>query len=169
MRSRRGRRTLQPAEVGSSPAPSHGPVSMIRRVSRPSCPVARTEDVYTEQVDTEILLFDGRRAVFFQLNRTAALVWQNADGTRTVTDLVEILRHEVGDLADEDLVLVSLDRLKEQDLLESGYEPREPEEARFSRRRWIQRTLLAGTAAMAALPVVTGMVAPTPAAASSTK
>jgi hypothetical protein len=120
----------------------------------------------TEQVHGELLVYDEQRDVACRLNRTAALIWQSADGERSVADLVGVLREELGDLADEDLVMVTLDRLEEQGLLESGYPRREPHAARLSRRRFIRRVGVVGTAALA-LPVVQSIVAPTPAAAQS--
>lgn len=130
------------------------------------CPVARSADLLTEELDEELLVYDEQRHVACRLNRTAALVWQNSNGERSVTDLVEVLREEVGELADEDLVMVTLDRLAEHGLLSSGYAPRERETARLSRRRFIRRVGVIGAAALA-LPVVQSIVAPVPAAAAS--
>jgi hypothetical protein len=131
-----------------------------------SRPVARKADLLTEELDDELLVFDDARQLACRLNRTAALVWQNSDGERTVDDLVELLREELGELADEDLVMVTLDRLDEQGLIESGFARRDPGAARVSRRRFIRRVGVVGTAALA-LPVVQSIVAPTSAAAQS--
>jgi coenzyme PQQ synthesis protein D (PqqD) len=129
-------------------------------------PRARTEDLLIEELAGELLVYDERHDTAACLNRTAAVVWQNATGERTVGDLVAVLAAEIGDLADEDLVLVTLDYLAEQGLLESGYERRNTAATTVSRRRFIHRAGVVGTATMA-LPVVQGIVAPTPAAASS--
>ncbi len=129
-------------------------------------PVARVQGLLTEELDEELLVYDTRGHVACRLNRTAALVWQNSDGERTLEDLVEVLREELGDVADEDLVMVTLDRLSQHGLIESGYAPRDAESAGVSRRRFIHRVGVAGTAALA-LPVVQAIVAPTPAAAQS--
>lgn len=129
-------------------------------------PLARTSNMLTEELDDELLVYDESQQTASRLNRTAALVWRGADGQRTVTDLVELLHGELGELADEDLVMVTLDRLEEQGLIESGYVRRDPDVARMSRRRFIRRVGVVGSAALA-LPVVQGIVAPTPAAAAS--
>lgn len=129
-------------------------------------PVARTSDVVTEDLDDEILAFDSRRNVACRLNRTAALVWRHADGTRDLAALVAVLRTELGELADEDLVLVTLDRLDDNGLIESGYHSRDAEQSRLSRRRFIRRVGVVGTAALA-LPIVQSVVAPTRAEAQS--
>lgn len=127
-------------------------------------PRARTQDVLSEELGSELLIYDQRRDVACRLNRTAALVWRHADGERTVDDLVEVLREEIGDLADEDLVMMSLDQLSENGLLESGYEPQEMFASRLNRRRFIRRAGVVGGAALA-LPVVTSIIAPSSAAA----
>jgi hypothetical protein len=118
-----------------------------------------------EELDDELLVYDEQRHTACRLNRTAALVWQHADGERSIAQLVELLQVEV-ESADEDLVLVTLDRLYEQGLIESGYAGRDPDEARLSRRRFIRKVGVVGTAALA-LPVVQNVVAPTAAAAQS--
>jgi hypothetical protein len=120
----------------------------------------------TEEVDDEILVYDSGDNVACRLNASAALVWRNSDGSRTVADLVEILRGELGDLADEDMVMIALDTLAEHDLLESGYEARAVTAARISRRRFMRRVGVVGAAAMA-VPVVHSMLVPSPAAAVS--
>jgi Coenzyme PQQ synthesis protein D (PqqD) len=131
-----------------------------------ACPRARSEDLLIEQLGNELLVYDERRDMATRMNHTAAVVWRNSDGRRTIADLVELLRAEVGEVADEDLVMITLDYLEEQDLLESGYDSRELAAIRLSRRRFIERAGLAGTAAIV-LPVVQSIVAPTPAAAAS--
>jgi hypothetical protein len=114
-------------------------------------PLARTAGLLTEELDDELLVFDEQRQLACRLNRTAAVVWQSSDGRRTVAELVDLLREDFGELA-------------EQGLIESGYARRDPDAARLSRRRFIRRVGVVGTAALA-LPVVQGVVAPTPAGA----
>jgi hypothetical protein len=80
--------------------------------------------------------------------------------------LIELLAEEVGELADEDLVMVTLDQLAEHALIESGYEVREANASRLSRRRFIRRVGAVSAAAMA-IPLVQSIVAPTPAEAQS--
>jgi hypothetical protein len=128
-------------------------------------PVARTSGLLTEQLDDELLVYDQDGQTACRLNRTASLVWENADGQRSIADLVEIVKAEV-DVADEDVVLVALDLLHENGLIEAGFERRSPDEARLSRRRFIRRVGVVGTAALA-LPIVQSVVAPAAAAAQS--
>ena len=129
-------------------------------------PLARSADLLIEELVNELLVYDERRDVATRMNHTAAVVWRNCDGRHTIGDLAELLREEVGDVADQDLVLITLDYLEEQELLEAGYESRELAAIRLSRRRFIQRAGATGAAA-AVLPIVQSIVAPTPAAAAS--
>lgn len=129
-------------------------------------PVARTLGFITEEVDGELLLYDAQRDVACRLNQSAAIVWRASNGRRSVSDLVGELAAELGELADEDMVMVALDDLCEHGLIESGYSPREAHAARLSRRRFIRRVGVVGAAAMS-VPVVHSMVVPTPAAAQS--
>jgi hypothetical protein len=92
-------------------------------------------------------------------------VFRNADGQRSVTELVDVVGSSVGELVDEDLILITLDNLADAHLIE-GYESREARDARHSRRRFIRR---AGAVAAAAtvLPVVHTIIAPAAAQQSS--
>jgi Coenzyme PQQ synthesis protein D (PqqD) len=129
-------------------------------------PLARTDGLLTEEVDGELLVYDGEREVACRLNPSAALVWRSSDGERTVPDLVAVLSEELGDVADEDMVMVALDTLAEHGLIEDGHEPREASASRLSRRRFLRRVGVVGAAAIS-MPVVHSIVVPTPAAAAS--
>jgi hypothetical protein len=129
-------------------------------------PLARGAGLLTEEVDGELIVYDEHDQVACRLNHVAALVWRSSDGTRTIDELVAVVAQELGDVADEDLVRIALDQLAEHDLIESGYEQRDADEARFSRRRFFRRVGVVGAAA-AALPIVTSMVVPAAAAAQS--
>ena len=127
-------------------------------------PLARTEGMLTKEVDGELLVYSEDNDAACKLNRSAALVWQNCDGKRTLADLVQIVTDELGEVADEDMVLIALDNLVDHDLILSGYERRETSASRLSRRRFFQRAGVVGSAAMAA-PVVYSMAVPAAASA----
>ena len=107
------------------------------------------------------------------LNRTAALVFRNADGRRTVGDLARLLAAETGATVDHDVVRATLDRLREASLLEAGADhpgpgvvaPAGTAPADGSRREMMRRV---GLGAAALLPVVTSILVPTPAEAANT-
>jgi hypothetical protein len=101
---------------------------------------------------------DGHRA--HCLNRTAATVFKNADGTRTVADLALLVAPE-GDRAEgEAVVAEALDRLGEAGLLEGGTAG-----AAWSRRDLVRRV---GLGAAILLPLVASVVVPAPAEAAAT-
>jgi hypothetical protein len=125
----------------------------------PLTPRARTTELLIEELEDELLVYDLAADRAHRLNGTAAVVFRNADGTRTVEDLVDVLAGEVGVLADEDLVLITLDELVEAGLVED-YTKRSTKESRTSRRKFIQRAGAVGAAA-AALPIVHSIIAPT--------
>lgn len=129
-------------------------------------PIARTDGVLTETVDGELLVYDLDGDMASHLNRTAAVVWRNCDGRRTVADLLTIVIDELGETADEDVVLMALDSLAEHGLLSSGYEERDGAAVALSRRRFFRRVGVVGASAVNA-PVVYSMIAPTAAAALS--
>jgi hypothetical protein len=120
----------------------------------------------TEQVDDELLVFDEESTVACRLNASAALVWRNCDGKHTVKDLVAVLASEFDEVADEDQVLIALDNLVAHGLIESGYEPREANVSRITRRRFMRR-VGALSLATVSLPIVSAMIVPSAAAAAS--
>jgi hypothetical protein len=131
-----------------------------------STPRSRSERFLVQPVGSELVALDKDTHTALRLNETAALVWQNADGTRTVSDLVALLSDQLGEFADEDLVMVTIDRLAEHGLLETPDRPRDAEESRYSRRRMVKRMAAVGAAA-AVLPVVQQVIVPSSAAAQS--
>jgi len=128
-------------------------------------PRARTEGLRLESLDDDLLVYDLDRNRAHRLNATAALVWRNADGQRSVADLAEVLRQSLDDVADENLVLCSLDRLAAARLLENAPE-RTADAARASRREFVRKVGAVGALSLL-LPVVTSIAAPTRAQAQS--
>jgi hypothetical protein len=123
-------------------------------------PVARRDGLLTRELKDELLVYarDEHRA--HCLNRTAATVFRNADGTRTVADLARLVAPEADRTAGEAVVGEALARLAEAGLLEGGTAA-----AGWSRREVIRRV---GIGAAILLPAVASVVAPTPAEAAAT-
>ena len=94
------------------------------------------------------------------LNSTAAEVWRLCDGKRTVTEIAEAIAKESKSPIDEELVWLTLARLRKSGLL---MPQKKQEEILVSRRRMVRRI---GTAALA-LPAITSLLVPTPAEAAS--
>jgi hypothetical protein len=123
-------------------------------------PVARRDGVLIRELPGELLIYERGEHRAHCLNRTAAAVFQNADGTRTVADLARLLTPRGDPAESEAIVEEALARLTEAGLLEGG----EPGGG-WSRREWVRRV---GTGAAVLLPAVASIVVPTPAEAAAT-
>jgi hypothetical protein len=134
-------------------------------MAQQGAPHGREKQLLIEEAGDELLVYDQRSDHAHRLNATAALVFKNCDGERTIPDLVAILSEKLGDVADEDLVRITLDDLAKADLLQDA-QLRSADDSRTSRRRFIRRVGTVGAAALA-LPVVHSIVAPTAAEAAS--
>jgi hypothetical protein len=127
-------------------------------------PHARDEKLLVEELREETIVFDLERDKAHHLNRTAALIWRHCDGRTTVAELATGLR-KLDLPADEEVVWLALDRLEKAHLLRGRLE--RPADVESPTRRQVMRKLgMAGGLALL-LPVVTSMVAPTPARAAS--
>ncbi len=128
-------------------------------------PRARSTDLITTRIDDELVVFDQAQNVGHSLNRTATLIFEHADGTHSIADLVALLQAELNENADEDLVLMTLDKLRRAHLMEEA-PIRAAEAVRSTRRRFVRKIGLVGALTLL-LPVVETVVAPTPAMAQS--
>src|SRR5512141_2061018 len=97
-------------------------------------PVARRDGLLTRELKDELLVYDTTQHRAHCLNRTAATVFRNADGTRTVADLALLLAPDVDRATGESIVEEALARLGEAALLEG-----EPAAPRWSRREVVRR------------------------------
>lgn len=128
-------------------------------------PLARSRDLLVQPVGDELLVFDQTRNLAHTLNKTAALIFQHADGTRSTDDLVALLQANLNGEADADLVQMSLAHLRRAHLLQEAG-PRSPEALRAARRRFVKKVGLVGALTLM-IPVVETTLAPTPAMAQS--
>ena len=124
-------------------------------------PVARKNGLVVRDLADEVVVYDQERHEAHCLNSTAATVFRNADGRRSVSDLALLLGAD-GPGA-EALVEMALGQLGEARLLESG--PSFASEPGLPRRDAMRRV---GLAAAVLLPLVTSILAPTPAEAAVT-
>jgi hypothetical protein len=97
-------------------------------------PQARRDQLVSQPVGDELVVYDERRQVAHHLNRPAAMVWKLADGHRTIVDLTAALEEAFGASVDESVVYAALEQLHEANLLTSGLLP---EMERISRRKLI--------------------------------
>ena len=126
-------------------------------------PKARRTDIIAKDFDRECLLLDERTLRVHELNATAASVWRHADGNRSIADLAAAMATDTGLPADDEIVHLALAQLSKAGLLEDA-----PTlvEAKISRRQITKRLGLTGGLALL-LPLVSSIVAPTPAMAQS--
>lgn len=90
---------------------------------RPDFP-CRAADTAYRMVDDEMIVVTASGSNILALNRTGALVWELADGSRSLDDLAAAVCEEFAvdvDLARRD-VLAFVDALDEEGLLESSAE-----------------------------------------------
>ena len=122
-------------------------------------PAARREGVLVRELPGELLVYDRGEHRAHCLNRTAATVFQNADGTRSVADLACLLAPHADRAESEAVVEEALARLAEAGLLDGG-----SPEVGCSRREWVRR---AGLGAALLLPAVASILVPAPAEAAA--
>ena len=127
-------------------------------------PLARTEALVIQQVDEELLVYDLNRHRAHCLNPAAAYVWGECDGARTVEEIAE----RAGDRMPRELrhewVRLALKQLEKSHLLATDY-GFASEIPAISRREMASR--LGWGAAIAVVPLVTSVLAPTALAAAS--
>ena len=127
-------------------------------------PRARREGLVVVELPDEVLVYDSERDKALCLNQTAALVWKYCDGRTTMASMVRQMKRDLNtNRVDEKIVTHALDQLSRDHLLENGFVL--PALPGGMTRRQMVRAL--GVAAVVAIPVVTSIVAPTPAQAVS--
>src|SRR4029079_8939205 len=99
-------------------------------------PRHRRAHLDTERILDELVVYDRTTHQSHCLNRSAACVWELADGTRSVALIAEALAERCAIPVDEDVVQYCLGQLRALGLLEPDVEPRP---AQISRRALIGR------------------------------
>lgn len=126
-------------------------------------PRSRTADIVVTELDDEVLIYDLKINKAYSLNETSALVWKLCDGQRSLSEISRLVGEKLNASVDEGLVWLALDQLRQSDLIE--HETALPDSLAGLSRRQVMRKI--GLAATIALPLVSSLVAPTPAAAAS--
>jgi hypothetical protein len=125
-------------------------------------PLARKKSLIIKELPTETLVYDLENDKAHCLNQTAARVWKNCDGKKTVAQLRALLEKETNSPVPEEMAWLALDQLEKFKLLETPVN-HPAHLSGMSRRQMIR---LVGVAAIA-LPVITSIVAPRPVQAGS--
>jgi Coenzyme PQQ synthesis protein D (PqqD) len=128
-------------------------------------PCARKNEILSEKLVAETMVYDKVSHRAHVLNQTVALVWESADGRNSIDEIAQILHRELGLPVDRSVVLLALQELSESGLLQEPVQAEAGPE-KLTRRQVAQRMALAGASA-ALIPIVTSVLAPTPAMAAS--
>ena len=132
-------------------------------ISEDKEPLARKQGLVVKEVSGEVLVYDLDRDKAHCLNQTAALVWKYCDGHTSVSRIAKSLEQDLQAPIDQKVVWYALLQLGKDHLLEERIVP--PAIMAGMNRRDMIRAL--GLAAVVAVPVVTSIVAPTPAQAAT--
>jgi hypothetical protein len=120
-------------------------------------PLARTAEIVVQTLGKEVLVYDLRSHQAYNLNETAAAVYQACDGRTTFDELKK--KHKFTD----DLIYLALDQLRDDKLIETDASFASPF-GNVSRREAIKKV---GLASLVALPLISSLAAPSSAHASS--
>jgi hypothetical protein len=116
-------------------------------------PQARQDELFVEQMDEGLLVYDAKHFCAHRLNSTAAWTWRHCDGQKTIAEATRLLADELQQPVDEELVWLSLESLDKARLLSTPLQ--RPSGANDdSRRAMIQKMAMAG-GLMFLLPVIT--------------
>ena len=134
--------------------------------NKQSAPLARKDGLVIKKLDEEVLIYDTQRHKAHCLNHMASLVWEHCDGTRTVKDLSNLIDtsntgKETDDQDIKRMIWTALDQLEKSHLLETPVV--RPAGLRSLSRR---QAVMAGIATLA-VPIVSTIIAPTAARAST--
>lgn len=135
----------------------------MKKIAPAPLPRKREQRLVIDELPDEVLVYDLDRHKAHCLNQTAALVWQQCDGKSTTAQIAQRLAKKLQAPFGEDLVWLALRQLEKLHLLEQPISL--PSQFAGITRREMVRTL--GIAAAVAVPLVTSIVSPTPAQAST--
>jgi Coenzyme PQQ synthesis protein D (PqqD) len=135
----------------------------MERIAAAPLPRKREQQLVIDELPDEVLVYDLDRHKAHCLNHTAALVWQHCDGRSTPSQIARRLTKKLRAPFNEDLVWLALRQLERLHLLEQSISL-PPAFLGVSRRQMVRNL---GLAAAVAVPVVTSIVAPTAAEAST--
>ena len=126
-------------------------------------PKIRVDNVLAEELQGECVVYDNSSKKAHHLNSTLSWVWRHCDGTRTVGDLATSMQRDLGGEDASAVLVTGLRQLAEANLLE----PKSFDPNYFVREgpAVSRRSVIAGATIVA--PVISSILAPTPAAAKS--
>ena len=120
-------------------------------------PQARTNDLVTQELPEEVLVYDLKDHKAHCLNQTAAAVWKHCDGKTSVLEMTALINRDFNQTMDEAAVWQAIGHLSKANLLEARVAP-PAGIPRLGRREAIRRL---GLGSAIAVPVVMSILAPT--------
>ena len=120
-------------------------------------PQARTNDLVTQELPEEVLVYDLKDHKAHCLNQTAAAVWKHCDGKTSVMEMTTLIKQDINQTMDEATVWQAIGHLGKANLLEARVTP-PAGIPRLGRREAIRRL---GLGSAIAVPVVMSILAPT--------
>jgi hypothetical protein len=129
-------------------------------------PQVRQSDLFSEEIHGERVIYDDSNKKVHRLNPTMSWVWSHCDGSRTLDDLIAAMQMQ-GETGNDDargLITSGLKQLGDANLLE-------PESvdlnALMAAPTTVGRRAAVAAGLSIAVPMMTSIIAPTPAAAKS--
>jgi hypothetical protein len=126
-------------------------------------PIGLKNNILVQELERELLVYDLTRDKVFCLNETSSIVWNSCDGNNSVEDIRQNLSVQLKTEISEEMIWLTLDKLKSEQLL-SNYEEFDINFNGLSRRQVIKKV---GLSTMVALPLISAIVSPTAVAAQS--
>src|SRR6266550_4534596 len=80
-------------------------------------PKARKHNLIIKELTDETLVYDRENDQAHCLNKTAALVWKNCDGEKSIADIRKSLAGSVADPMDDAVIWMALDELEKFKLM----------------------------------------------------
>lgn len=128
-------------------------------------PKVRNENLVVQEMKDETLVYDLNINKAFCLNKTSKLVWHLCNGKRTFAEIADEMSRQMKQLVSEDVVYLAIEQLNKDGLLENDTSDEfDRHFGGMSRREVIKKV---GFASLIALPIITGIIAPTAAHAQS--
>jgi hypothetical protein len=123
-------------------------------------PCARTDQLITQEVPDELLIYDLDSHKAHCLNKTSAIVWKHCDGQTTIRAVARLIEQEINMPVGDDLVWLALKQLEKFNLLQSP----------VSKPKGVSRRdlILKYAPATLAVPLILSISSPTAAQAAST-
>jgi hypothetical protein len=123
-------------------------------------PRSMRQDISTQQVGAEILVYDERRHKAFCLNQSSSVIWELANGERTIGEIATAASLHLESPVSDELVLFAVEELRRDGLIEPAAIPGPTQT--ISRRAMMQRI---GVGGALLVPAIAAIVAPTAAQA----